>query len=74
MQQAELQRQLDGAAAAREELQAARFARLSHALATVNRHLGRVYGDLTAGAGDAVLSYTPDRQLMFLHGASLEVR
>ncbi|GIL89660.1 hypothetical protein Vretifemale_17416, partial [Volvox reticuliferus] len=66
--------QLEAAAAKREALQAKRYSHLAAALADVNRQLGSVYCTLTAGAGDAVLSYIPDRTLLFAHGVSLEVR
>ena len=71
---ASLDREVDVAAAAKEALMGQRYSRLVQALGKVNRHLPRVYGELTGGLGDAAVSFTQCRQLLFAHGVTLEVR
>lgn len=68
------QAELAAAEESREALIDRRYGLLSAALAAINRHLSHTYRTLTAGIGDAALSYTSERRLLFAEGVVLRVR
>lgn len=69
------QARLGEVAAAREALLDERYSRLVGALGQVNGHLSRIYAALTGGqSGDAALSYTAERRLLFTQGLAFSVR
>jgi hypothetical protein len=51
-----------------------RYQKLTSALGAINEHLGRIYRQLTGNNGDAYLSYTAERRLLFSDGVNVNVR
>lgn len=69
-----LRMQADAARALRDRLADARYLKLVSALQAVNGQLATVYRRLTGHLGDASLSFTAERRLLFLEGLTLQVR
>ena len=58
----------------RKELEEERLRQFCTGMKAVNSRLGSVYQQLTAGKGDAYLSYTEDALLLFADGVGFHVR
>ena len=58
----------------RQALEQERLHQFCSGMKAVNSHLGSIYQQLTAGKGDAYLSYTEDALLLFAEGVSFHVR
>lgn len=58
----------------RQELEEERLRQFCTGMKAVNSRLGSVYQQLTAGKGDAYLSYTEDALLLFADGVGFHVR
>lgn len=58
----------------KQELEDERLKKFCSAMKAVNGSLGSIYQKLTAGQGDAYLSFTEDALLLFAEGVHFHVR